>query len=98
MEIREGYKQTEIGVIPEDWSLKIIDDIASVSSGGTPNRKNLTFWGGDIPWVTTTLINNTTISSANEFITNQGVKNSATKWIEPNTLLMAMYGQGKTRG
>jgi len=93
-----GYKQTEVGVIPEDWDCLTIGDLASVSSGGTPNRKNPDYWDGNIPWVTTALINGKEIWQANETITQQGFENSATKWCEPGTILMAMYGQGKTRG
>ncbi len=98
MELREGYKLTEVGCIPSDWSLKNIGEIASVTSGGTPNRKIPAFWGGDIPWITTALIDGSIIYSAVEYITDEGVKGSAAKWIESGTLLMAMYGQGKTRG
>lgn len=93
-----GYKQTEVGVIPEDWEFKSIGEIASVFSGGTPNRKIAEYWDGDIPWVTTTLIDGGEITSAREFITQRGLDGSSTKWCNAGTILLAMYGQGKTRG
>jgi len=96
--VPEGYKQTEVGVIPTSWSVKKIGAVAEVSSGGTPNRENKDYWNGDIPWVTTTLINGNKITSAEQFITNKGLASSATKWFKAGTILMAMYGQGKTRG
>lgn len=96
--VRKGYKQTEIGVIPDDWELKTISDIGSVSSGGTPSRTNLSYWNGTIPWITTTQIDFNTIDSAEQFITKDGLNNSAAKLFPLGTLLMAMYGQGKTRG
>ncbi|XNS90162.1 restriction endonuclease subunit S [Vibrio cyclitrophicus] len=96
--IPDGYKQTDYGIIPEDWNFKTIGEIASVSSGGTPNRKVPEFWDGDIPWVTTTLINGHAISYANEYITKKGLDLSSAKMCRSGTLLMAMYGQGKTRG
>src|SRR5436305_10070653 len=96
--IRPGYKQTEVGVIPEDWEVKRLEELASVSSGGTPDRSNSTYWGGDIPWVTTTQVNFNVINKANEFITRKGLEHSAARVYHPGTLLMAMYGQGKTRG
>ncbi|MEH1955775.1 restriction endonuclease subunit S [Nostoc sp.] len=96
--IPEGYKQTEMGVIPKDWDFKQIGEIAVVSSGGTPSRSNPSYWNGNIPWITTTQIDFNTIISSNEFITELGLKNSAAKLYTKNTLLMAMYGQGKTRG
>ncbi len=93
-----GYKQTEVGVIPVDWEVKTLGEIASVGSGGTPDRLNPTYWDGDVPWVTTTQINFNLIDKANEFITRNGLEKSAARVYNPGTLLMAMYGQGKTRG
>jgi type I restriction enzyme S subunit len=92
------YKQTEVGVIPEDWNVKTIDSIAVVTSGGTPSRQIADFWNGDIPWATTTEINWDTIRETAQSITAMGLANSAAKLIAPGALLIALYGQGKTRG
>ena len=93
-----GYKSTDIGVIPEDWEANKLGDIAVISSGGTPSRNNPSYWNGDIPWITTTRIDFNTIFYSDEFITQLGLHNSSAKLYDENTLLMAMYGQGKTRG
>ena len=82
----------------DEWRSEKISEIANVSSGSTPNRNNPSYWNGDIPWVTTSLINFNTIEKAEEFITKEGLKNSSTKLYPKNTILMAMYGQGVTRG
>jgi type I restriction enzyme S subunit len=87
-----------VGVIPKDWEVRSLGEIASLSSGGTPSRQNSSYWSGDIPWITTTLIDFNMICEANEFITSQGLENSAARVYNSGTLLMAMYGQGKTRG
>jgi type I restriction enzyme S subunit len=81
-----------------EWNTCTLDEICSVSSGGTPSRSTSSFWNGNIPWITTTLIDINTINAANEYITEEGLKNSAAKIFPKNTILMAMYGQGKTRG
>ncbi len=94
----KGYKLTELGEIPEDWLVQKICDFSVVSSGGTPNRENKAYWDGDVPWVTTSLINGGAIDRANEYITKLGLNCSSANWFEAGTLLMAMYGQGKTRG
>ena len=53
-----GYKQTEVGVIPEDWEVKPLGEIASVSFRWIlRSRSNPNYWNGDVPWVTTTQIN-----------------------------------------
>ena len=96
--IPAGYKQTEVGVIPEDWPVKRIRDLAIVGSGGTPSREKAAYWNGAIPWVTTSQIDFNTISEADQFITEAGLKNSAAKLLPAGTLIMALYGQGKTRG
>lgn len=93
-----GYKQIEVGVIPEDWKIVRLSEIANISSGGTPSRQNPTFWDGDIPWITTTQIDFNYVNEASEFITKSGLENSSARMYKPGTLLMAMYGQGKTRG
>lgn len=98
MPLRKGYKLTEVGVIPEDWDVKCLGELASITAGGTPRRSNPLYWNGDIPWVTTTEIDFHTIDIAEQFITKEGLNNSAAKILPQGTLLMALYGQGKTRG
>jgi type I restriction enzyme S subunit len=98
MKLKAGYKMTEVGVIPEDWEVKRIGDFALVGSGGTPRREVGSYWGGSIPWVTTSQIDFAVITEAKQFITEAGLKNSAAKLLPVGTLLLALYGQGKTRG
>lgn len=85
-------------MLPEGWKRCPLGDIAHITSGGTPDRSEPSYWGGDVPWVTTGEIRFNTITDTKEKITDAGVKNSAAKLFPPGTLLMAMYGQGKTRG
>jgi type I restriction enzyme S subunit len=77
-----------------------LGEIAQVTSGGTPDRERPEYWGGAIPWVKTSLIQNCEINLADidEFITEEGLKKSAAKIIPAGSILMAMIGQGKTRG
>ena len=82
----------------EEWIYATIDGISLIASGGTPSRSKPQYWNGDIPWISTTLINYNKIKTANEFITELGLNNSSTKVFPKGTILMAMYGQGKTRG
>lgn len=96
--MKPGCKQTDVGVIPEEWDVKRLGELASVSAGGTPSRVNAHYWDGDIPWITTSEVDFYTITHAEQFITKQGLNNSPTKLLPPGTLLMALYGQGKTRG
>lgn len=95
----EPQKETEIGPVPESWEVKKCGVICDFSSGGTPDRGNPAYWtGGTIPWVKTGEVNYRTISETEEFITDLGLIHSAAKLLPAGTLIMAMYGQGITRG
>ena len=76
-----------------------IKDFTDVISGGTPDRKNNQYWeNGTVPWVKTTELQNNRINSVEECITEKGLNESSAKVVPENTVLIAMYGQGKTRG
>jgi type I restriction enzyme S subunit len=75
-----------------------LSKIGKIYSGGTPNRKIKEYWNGLIPWVRTAEVNYNVINNTEEFITEEGLKNSATKLVKVNSILIAMYGEGVTRG
>ncbi|WP_221411854.1 restriction endonuclease subunit S [Elizabethkingia sp. 2-6] len=99
-------KKLKVGNVPPlrfpgfegEWKTKKLGEVSSVSSGGTPSRANPLYWNGDIPWISTTLIDFNFIEKSEEYITQEGLENSSAKLFPIGTLLMAMYGQGKTRG
>lgn len=77
-----------------------LGSIAKITSGGTPERTKPGYWNGTIPWVKTAQIQNCTITAecVDEWITQEGLEHSSARMIPKGTILMAMYGQGKTRG
>lgn len=81
-----------------DWPYVDLGESAIISSGGTPSRAEPTYWGGDIPWVRTGEINYETIRHTQESITTRGLENSSAKLYPSGTILLAMYGDGVTRG
>lgn len=87
-----------IGEIPEHWEVKKMTNVCKIDTGATPDRSNSSYWQGNIPWIKTGEVNYELITSAEEFITIKGLKNSSTRLAPIGTLLMAMYGQGVTRG
>jgi type I restriction enzyme S subunit len=95
----EPQKKTEIGPIPESWEVCKVGDVAKIQSGGTPTREVADNWsGGTIPWVKTGEINYCVIHDTEEKITPTGLAYSSARLYPKGTLLMAMYGQGITRG
>ncbi len=80
------------------WEVKTIGSITNVGSGGTPSRQKSAYFGGKIHWVKTTEVNGEIIISTEELITSEGLKNSSCKVYPKDSVIVAMYGQGKTRG
>ena len=81
------------------YPYKNVGEFTTVTSGGTPDRKNNEYWkNGKIPWVKTTELQNNELTEVEEFITQKGLDESSAKMMPKGTLLIAMYGQGKTRG
>ena len=71
----------------------------SISSGLTPLRSDVKFWkNGDIPWLKTEQLGVRYIYDTNEKITNSALSNTSIKVNPKNTLSIAMYGEGRTRG
>lgn len=68
-----GYKQTEVGVIPDDWIASTIGENTHWSSGGTPNRKRADYWQGIIPWISGSTLKTLEISTSDQFLTSEGV-------------------------
>ena len=100
---REGLRgkkarQTEIGELPENWETLPLGRHCRIIAGGTPPRDNPAYWNGAIPWVKTGEINYHPIAETAEHITEHGLVNSSAKIIKKGAVLMAMYGQGVTRG
>ena len=87
-----------IGMIPEHWEVPEIKYLVRIASGGTPDRNHPEYWNGNIPWIKTGELQNDIITNAEEYITEEGLNNSSAQVFNINTILVAMYGQGKTRG
>ena len=77
----------------EQWKEYKLGDICrKVCSGGTPSSKRSEYYDGDIPWLNTKEINFNRIYKTEKCITEEGLKNSSAKWIEANSVIVAMYG------
>ena len=84
------FKQTEIGEIPANWLEGTIGDyLKQIKGGGTPSRKNSAYWGGTIPWASVKDLNGEYIDSIEEYITEEGLKNSASNLIPAGTVIIA---------
>ncbi len=82
----------------KDFRCEKIGAVMKVTSGGTPDRGNSSYWGGNIPWVKSGELLDGDIYETEEHITKNGLDNSSAKLFPAETVLIALYGQGKTRG
>lgn len=83
---------------PKGWEIVPLKSVSKIGTGSTPSRKKESYYSGDIPWVKSTEVNNSYIYSTSEHITQDAIDNSNCSIYPPETILVAMYGQGKTRG
>jgi type I restriction enzyme, S subunit len=84
----------------QEWPLVPLGMLCRwVASGGTPLRSVPDYYvGGTIPWLKTGEVKKSFVYETEEFITERGLENSSTKLIPPNSLIVAMYGDGDTAG
>ncbi|WP_417473304.1 restriction endonuclease subunit S [Luteimonas mephitis] len=86
------YKESPLGWIPREWDCTRLAYVADTYAGGTPSRDVPGFYGGDVPWVKSAEVNQESVSSTAERITQFGLRNSSAKWVPAGTPLIAMYG------
>lgn len=96
--VRKGYKDTEVGIIPDNWDVFSVGDITDVITGGTPSTLIDSYWGGEYKWMSSGELNNKFISDVEGRITELGLNNSSTRMLPINCILIGLAGQGKTRG
>lgn len=94
----EPQKETEIGKLPESWSVAELGDVARIGNGSTPNRKDSSYWNGEVPYITSAKMYQRDISDADEFVTEHAMRDYSLPRLTPGTILMAIVGQGKTLG
>ncbi|MDT9223471.1 MAG: restriction endonuclease subunit S [Limnospira sp. PMC 1279.21] len=100
----QRYKQVLLvaatsGEFSEDWQTVDIQSVAKVGTGSTPLKSNSSYYADDgIPWITSAATGQPFVTSASEFVTEAAISDHRLKKYPVGTLLVAMYGEGKTRG
>ena len=83
-----------------EWKKVKLGEICErVTSGGTPKANVSSYYNPPtIPWLKTKEVNYCRITETENYISEEGLKNSSAKLISPNSVIIAMYGQGDTAG
>jgi type I restriction enzyme S subunit len=85
--------------LPYEWRETRLQRIALIYAGGTPDRANPDFWtNGDVPWLNSGAVNDRIITSPSELITQSAATGSSTRWAHAGSVVVALAGQGKTKG
>lgn len=102
--IRQGLMQqllsgrTRLPGFTDEWASRKIGEFAQVKAGGTPSTAVPRYWGGDVPWMSSGEIHAKRVHRVAGRITQDGLRESAAQLLPAGTVLMALAGQGKTRG
>jgi type I restriction enzyme S subunit len=90
---------TTLTNLPQGWVWSNIGQLAKVGTGATPKRDTPRYYeGGSIPWVTSSVVNQEFVSAESELVTHAALRETNLTLYPKNTLILAMYGEGKTRG
>jgi type I restriction enzyme, S subunit len=84
--------------LPKGWKWVRVIDIVDVGTGSTPATTNPEYYNGRIPWYTSSATNNSVAEIPETFITESAIRETNCKIFPSGSLIIAMYGQGKTRG
>jgi type I restriction enzyme S subunit len=85
--------------LPSGWCWTTVEQLAEVGTGATPLRSKSKYYeDGTIPWVTSGALNELFVDHAEEYITEIALQETNAEVFPAGSLLVAMYGEGKTRG
>jgi type I restriction enzyme S subunit len=87
-----------LGEIPGHWEAKRIKFIAQVGNGSTPNRENAEYWGGEFPWLNSSVVNLDEVTEGSDFVTDLALRECHLPRIHPPAVLVGITGEGRTRG
>ena len=88
-----------LGEVPEHWEVWQIGHFSRVGNGSTPSRSNSSYWNnGHFPWLNSAYANQENVTAAGQFVTDAALRECHLPIVQPGSVLVAITGQGKTRG
>lgn len=88
-----------LGEVPRHWEVWQVGHFGRVGNGSTPSRGQSAYWsGGSYPWLNSSSVNRSPISGSDQFVTDLALRECHLPRVPPSSVLVAITGQGKTRG
>jgi type I restriction enzyme S subunit len=95
----QASKLTIKSHVPAHWQAATIDQLCDVGTGATPRKSDIKHWkNGHIPWITSSVCNARFVDAASDLVTDDALRETNLSLYPSGTILIAMYGEGKTRG
>ncbi|OFU82964.1 restriction endonuclease subunit S [Streptococcus sp. HMSC10E12] len=93
---KRRFKEFELD---DEWEQLKLGEHANILTGGTPNTSISSYWEPkEIPWMSSGEVNRRRLDKTDNMISNDGIRNSSARWVKKHSILIALAGQGKTRG
>lgn len=93
---KRRFKEFKFG---DEWEQLKLGDHANILTGGTPNTSISSYWEPkEIPWMSSGEVNRSRLNKTDNMISKDGIRNSSARWVKKHSILIALAGQGKTRG
>lgn len=90
--MKNDLVKTELGILPSYWKVELLDKVADRKSGHTPNKKNDSYWNGDIPWISLkdlSRLNNRYVYETTDYTTIEGINNSSAVLLPKGTIVIS---------
>ncbi|MBZ1507133.1 restriction endonuclease subunit S [Leuconostoc mesenteroides] len=83
----------------DDWEERKLGEHSNILTGGTPKTSMSNYWNPkEIPWMSSGEVNKRRLNETDNMISKEGLENSSARWVKENSIVIALAGQGKTRG
>ena len=83
----------------DPWEQRKVSEVSEIVAGGTPSTSVSEYWEPkEVPWLSSGEVHKKYITHTDDMISKNGLANSSAKMIKKNSVLIALAGQGKTRG
>ena len=95
----KGIPQIRFSGFTDTWEQREVSNVAMISTGGTPSTAINEYWNPkQVPWLSSGEVHKKYITYTDDKISNEGLNHSSARMIKQNSVLIALAGQGKTRG